>query len=101
MQSRIRAISKVFNLPEDTQYKSAALAIRGQSLIELDEMPPDAVPRRFHSGYLPSGISIVSFIAHEAEFLQKTYDSNIPSFEKVGANTIKGSSGELIELLYA
>ena len=44
MQSRIRAISKVFDLPEDTKYKSAALAIRDQSLIELDEMPSKLVP---------------------------------------------------------
>ena len=44
MQSRIRAISKVFGLPEDTKYKSAALAIKDQSLIELDEMPSDAGP---------------------------------------------------------
>ena len=100
MQSRIRAISKVFNLPEETQYKSAALAIRGQSLIELDEMPPEAGPRESISGYLPSGISIVSFLAHESNFLEETYDSNIPSFEKVQANTIKGTCGELIEILY-
>jgi len=100
MQSRIRAISKVFNLPEDTQYKSAALAIGGQSLIELDEMPPEAGPRESVSGYLPSGISIVSFLAHESNSLEKTYDSSIPSFEKIQANTIKGSCSELIEILY-
>jgi len=100
MQSRIRAISKAFNLPEDTQYKSAALAIGGQSLIELDEMPPEAGPRESVSGYLPSGISIVSFLAHESKSLEKTYDSGIPSFEKVQANTIKGACSELIEILY-
>jgi hypothetical protein len=100
MQSRIRAISKVFDLPEETQYKSAALAIRGQSLIELDEMPPEAGPRKLISGYLPSGISIVSFLAHESNFHEKTYDSSIPSFEEVQAKTIKGTCGELIEILY-
>ena len=100
MQSRIRAISKVFNLPEETQYKSAALAIRGQSLIELDEMPPEAGPRELTPGCLPSGISIVSFLAHESNFLEETYDSNIPNFKKIQANTIKGTCGELIEILY-
>ena len=99
MQSRIRAISKVFDLPEDTKYKSAALAIRDQSLIELDEMPSKAGPRAFRPGYLPSGISIVSFIAHDSGLISKTYDSNIPSFEKFQASTIKGNSGELIEII--
>ena len=99
MQSRIRAISKVFGLPEDTKYKSAALAIKDQSLIELDEMPSDAGPRSCRNGFLPPGISIVSFIAHESEFIDESYDSNIPSFENVQAKTIKGMSGELIEIL--
>ena len=99
MQSRIRAISKVFDLPEDTKYKSAALAIRGQSLIELDEMPSKARPRACRPGYLPSGISIVSFIAHDSGLIDKTYDSNIPRFEKFQASTIKGNSGELIEII--
>ena len=99
MQSRIRAISKVFGLPEDTKYKSAALAIKDQSLIELDEMPSDAGPRSYRNGFLPPGISIVSFIAHESEFLDESYGSNIPSFENVQAKTIKGMSGELIEIL--
>ena len=99
MQSRIRAISKVFNLPEDTKYKSAALAIRDQSLIELDEMPSKAGPRTCRPGYLPSGISIVSFIAHDSGLISKTYDSNIPRFEKFQASTIKGNSGELIEII--
>ena len=99
MQSRIRAISKVFGLPEDTKYKSAALAIKDQSLIELDEMPSDAGPRSCRNGFLPPGISIVSFIAHESKFLGESYDSNIPSFENVQAKTIKGMSGELIEIL--
>ena len=99
MQSRIRAISKVFDLPEDTKYKSAALAIRDQSLIELDEMPSKAGPRTCRPGYLPSGISIVSFIAHDSGLINKTYDSNIPSFEKFQASTIKGYSGELIEII--
>ena len=99
MQSRIRAISKVFDLPEDTKYKSAALAIRDQSLIELDEMPSKAGPRTCRPGYLPSGISIVSFIAHDSGLINKTYDSNIPSFEKFQASTIKGNSGELIEII--
>ena len=99
MQSRIRAISKVFDLPEDTKYKSAALAIGDQSLIELDEMPSKAGPRAVRPGYLPSGISIVSFIAYDSSLIDKTYDSNIPSFEKARASTIKGSSGELIEII--
>ena len=99
MQSRIRAISKVFGLPEDTKYKSAALAIKDQSLIELDEMPSDAGPRSCRNGFLPPGISIVSFIAHQSEFIEESYDSNIPSFENVQARTIEGMSGELIEIL--
>ena len=99
MQSRIRAISKVFDLPEDTKYKSAALAIGDQSLIELDEMPSKAGPRAVRPGYLPSGISIVSFIAYDSSLIDQTYDSNIPSFEKARASTIKGSSGELIEII--
>ena len=45
MESRIRSISKAFNLPEDTKYNAAAIEIRDQCLIELDEMPNEATER--------------------------------------------------------
>ena len=100
MESRIRAISKVFGLPEETKYKSTALAIRDQSLIELDQMPAEASKRNCIPGFLPTGISIVSFLAYDAENELIKYNSNIPNIEKNLASTLHGSSGELIELIY-
>ena len=101
IESRIRSISRVFNYPEDTKYKAAALALKGQSMIELDELPKEASDRFSLDGYLPAGIAMVSFLHYEeGEKLKKTYHSNLPSHESRLCSAQKGKTNELIELIH-
>ncbi|MEY8210785.1 MAG: hypothetical protein RPT00_00865, partial [Gammaproteobacteria bacterium] len=66
IESRIRSISRVFNFPADTKYKAAALALKDQSMIELDELPKKGNNRLSLDGYLPAGIAMVSFLYYES-----------------------------------
>ena len=101
IESRIRSISRVFNYPEDTKYKAAALALRGQSMIELDELPKEGNNRFSMNGYLPAGIAMVSFLYYESpEVFKNTYPSNLPFHESVFCSVQKGSTNELIELIH-
>ena len=101
IESRIRSISRVFNYPEDTKYKAAALALKGQSMIELDELPKEGESRLSLDGYLPAGISMVSFLHYESgEKLKNTYHSNLPSHEPRLCSVQKGTTHELIELIH-
>jgi len=101
IESRIRSISRVFNYPEDTKYKAAALALKGQSMIELDELPKEASDRFSLDGYLPAGIAMVSFLHYEeGEKLKNTYHSNLPSHESRLCSAQKGKTNELIELIH-
>ena len=101
IESRIRSISRVFNYPEDTKYKAAALALKGQSMIELDELPKEGSDRFSLDGYLPAGIAMVSFLRYESgEKLKNTYHSNLPSHESRLCSVQKGTTHELIELIH-
>jgi hypothetical protein len=101
IESRIRSISRVFNFPADTKYKAAALALKDQSMIELDELPKEGNNRFSLDGYLPAGIAMVSFLHYESgEKLKNTYHSNLPSHESRLCSVQKGTTNELIELIH-
>ena len=101
IESRIRSISRVFNYPEDTKYKAAVLTLKGQSMIELDELPNEGNKRSSLEGYLPAGIAMVSFHYDESrEILKNTYLSNLPSHESRICSVEKGVTNELIELIH-
>jgi len=101
IESRIRSISRVFNYPEDTKYKAAALALKDQSMIELDELPKEGNNRFSIDGYLPAGIAMVSFLYYESpEASKNTYPSNLPSHESILCSVQKGTTNELIELIH-
>ena len=100
MESRIRSISKAFNLPEDTKYNAAAIEIRDQCLIELDEMPKEATERPISQGYLSPGISIVSFKLYDSDKAISGYESQLPNLEQSICLIEKGLNNELIELIY-
>ena len=100
MESRIRSISKAFNLPEDTKYNAAAVEIRDQCLIELDEMPNEATERPILQGYLSPGISIVSFKLYDPDKVISGYESHLPNLEKSKCVIEQGLNSELIELIY-
>ena len=101
IESRIRSISRAFHFPEDTKYKVAALALKGQSMIELDELPKEGNNRSSIYGYLPAGIAMVSFLYFKsgARF-KNTYLSSLPSHESTLCSVQKGSNNELIELMH-
>ena len=101
IESRVRSISRVFNYPEDTKYKAAALALKDQSMIELDELPKEGNNRFSIDGYLSAGIAMVSFLYYEfPEVSKNTYLSNLPFHESVLCSVQKGSTNELIELIH-
>ncbi len=102
IESRIRSISRVFNYPEDTKYKAAALTLKGQSMIELDELPKEGSKRSSLDGYLPAGISMVSFHYYESsEKCKNTYPSNLPNHELRRCSVKRGITNELIELIHS
>ena len=102
IESRIRSISRVFNFPADTKYKAAALALRDQSIIELDELPKEGNNRLSLDGYLPAGIAMVSFLYYESsDKFKRTYPSKLPNYELRRCSVKRGITNELIELIHS
>jgi hypothetical protein len=101
MDSRIRAISRVFGNPEDTKYKSAAIPIKDQCLIEIDELPDGSAIRSSEPGYLLPGISIVSFVYYgECNKHSEIYQCNLPHLKDRQCSSIHGNNQEIIELIH-
>lgn len=93
VESRVTMLSKALGVSVETLYPIAALALEGESLIEVDEMPDQVGPREQKDGYLPPGIGIVGFDC-----------GNIPASATDlgnGTHVVKGVTGELIELFKA
>ncbi len=57
----IHALSGENGMPQDTRYKLAVTQLGGGTKLELDEYPPNALPRPRPPGGLPVGMAIVSF----------------------------------------
>jgi hypothetical protein len=53
----VGVLNKVFGLPEQTLHRLSTLQLRGQSCIEIDQLPTVATPRPCLPGRLPSGIA--------------------------------------------
>ena len=101
MDSRIRAISRVFGNPEDTKYKSAAIPIKDQCLIEIDELPDGSAIRSSEPGYLFPGISMVSFLYYgECNKHAEIYQCNLPHLKDRQCSNILGNNQEIIELIH-
>ena len=101
MDSRIRAISRVFGNPEDTEYKSAAIPIKDQCLIEIDELPDGAAIRSSEPGYLLPGISMVSFLAYDNVYRDSLiYQCNLTHLKGKKCSIIHGNEQEIIELVH-
>ena len=102
IESRIRSISRVFNFPADTKYKAAALALKDQSMIELDELPKEGINRLSLDGYLPAGIAMVSFLYYESsDQFKNTYSSKLPNHLLRQCSVKRGITNELIELIHS
>ena len=100
MDSRIRAISRVFGKPEITKYKSAAIPIKDQSLIEIDELPEGSERRLGELGYLLPGIAIVSFLCYESKLDADAYRCSLPNLQGKKCSVIHGQNQEIIELIH-
>lgn len=61
IEARVEVLSRAHGLPADHRHKLATIALGERSLLELDEMPASAGPRKPSSIGLPSGIAMVSF----------------------------------------
>jgi hypothetical protein len=93
MESRITMLSKALNVSIETLYPIAALALEGESLIEVDEMPTQVGPRAATPGYLPPGIAITGFACRNIPA------AALPVAGTAGTSIMRGPAGELIELL--
>ncbi len=103
VESRVKGMSAAFGNSSEHKYPIAALPLAGQTLIEVDEMPTQARARPGSDGCLPGGISIVSFVARNSntrDALSVDRDeAPYRNFEQVSC--LRGSAGELIEILHA
>ena len=101
MDSRIRAISRVFGNPEDTKYKSAAMPIKDQCLIEIDELPDGSEIKSCQPGYLHPGISMVSFLAYDDLYTDSIrYECNLTHLKGKKCSIVHGNEQEIIELVH-
>lgn len=100
LESRITVASKAFGLPLEQRYPIAALSLRDQSFIEVDEFPAAAAPRNVRLGELPPGIAIVSFQCNTAPGIVNGLQSfSGPPYQERLAGCCRGAAGELVELL--
>lgn len=99
-ESRITLASKAFGLPIEKKYPIAALSLRDQSFIEVDEFPAAATPRNVRLGELPPGIGIVSFQCNSApDIIKELQNFSGPPYQERLAGCCRGAAGELVELL--
>jgi hypothetical protein len=102
VDSRVKGMSAAFGNSPEHKYPIAALPLRGQALIEVDEMPPEATARPAADGQLPPGIAMVSFVTRGI-----TNDTGAnpaldepPYRQARSVSCRRGAAGELIELIH-
>jgi hypothetical protein len=102
VDSRVKGISAAFGNSPEHKYPIAALPLSGRTLIEVDEMPPQAIARDSEEGFLPPGIAMVSFAGkgimnHDA--IEVPLDQ-APYRNSESATCRLGVAGELIEIIH-
>jgi hypothetical protein len=102
VDSRVKGMSAAFGNSPEHKYPIAALPLTGQSLIEVDEMPPQATVRDIEDGFLPPGIAMVSFAGqgimnHDA--IEAPHDQP-PYLNSQCVTCRQGIAGELIEIIH-
>lgn len=101
VSTRVRVISLLNGLPEDTEHAHGLVKLGGGTLIELDQYPTTTRPRAGVNGALPPGMAIVSFSVSGADKdgdLAPSAPALFPGI-KASATTMRGATGELIELV--
>jgi catechol 2,3-dioxygenase-like lactoylglutathione lyase family enzyme len=97
-------INNAFGLPAGTT-SSLTMAQNGRMpIVEIDDYPPQATPRRADTGCLPPGNSLVtlavdSLDALDIEFVAAPARLAGPLYAGCRAATVKGPAGELLELV--
>lgn len=104
MDGTIRVLNWAFNRPEGTKTTIATTALPDQCLIELDEFPNGTVDRPCHEGCLPPGQAMVTFRHNDLDDVRANYVESPQAREEAPysgarAATLRGSTGELIELI--
>ncbi len=99
MESRITVASKAFGLSIEHRYPIAALGIKDQCMIEVDELPEQAGPRKSEDGLLPPGIAMVSFRCSTPATEASILCDGLP-YGGNQASCTTGAAGELIELVH-
>lgn len=97
-------INDAFGLTSD--YRTTITMVQKSRLpiVEVDSYPPAAAPRRSGRGLLPPGNALVTlavddFDALTLNFIEPPVRRDGPLYGGRRAGTIRGSAGELIELL--
>ena len=101
VSTRVRVISLLNGLPEDTEYSHGLIKVGSGTLIELDQYPGQALPRAVLRDTLPPGMAIVSFSVSGADQGDRLACSEPALFPgaKASSLTMRGATGELIELV--
>lgn len=101
VSTRVRVISRLNGLPDDTEYAHGLIKLGSGTLIELDQYPVTTRPRTAMDNALAPGMAIVSFAVSGAandDDLAWTAPALFPGV-KASAATMRGATGELIELV--
>ena len=100
VSTRVRVISLLNGLPEDTEYSHGLVKLGSGTLIELDQYPAVARPRKRTQDRLAPGMAMVSFRVSGAipdDGLDWSERALFPGARSAAA-TMRGATGELIEL---
>jgi hypothetical protein len=101
VSTRVRVISLLNKLPDDTEYFHGLIRLGSGTLIELDQYPAATRPRTAMDSMLSPGMAMVSFAVSGAandDDLSWTGPALFPDI-KASVATMRGATGELIELV--
>lgn len=101
VSTRVRVISLLNGLPDDTEYAHGLIKLGSGTLIELDQYPTTTRPRAVMNDALAPGMAMVSFAVSGAandDELAWTTPTLFPGV-KAPVATMRGATGELIELV--
>lgn len=96
--TRVTVINRARGLPVETRHPIATLQLRGNSLIEIDQLQ-SLTRRETKKGYLPPGIALISFAVDQLPTGADTYQ--VPDGPLAGHQAVlqTGAADKLIELI--
>jgi catechol 2,3-dioxygenase-like lactoylglutathione lyase family enzyme len=103
---KIRQMSRVLGVSEETAYPISLARLPGRSfLLELEELPAGIERRTVPDGELPEGLSLVSFASAAFDDLPLKYRAepvqvDLPPYNGRRVATLEGPAGEWLELIH-